>query len=61
MCLAFPLSIYFDIQLNESITLEEGITEVLSDPVADQQRNNIEQKESYYKSKNLIWASGISE
>lgn len=45
MCLAPQFSIYLtaDIQLNESVTLKAGITEVFTDRVLNQQQNNAEQ------------------
>lgn len=45
MCLApqFSINLTADVQLNESVKLKAGITEVFTDRVVNQQQNNAEQ------------------
>lgn len=45
MCLTpqFSINLIADIQLNESVKLKAGITEVFTDRVVNQQQNNAEQ------------------
>lgn len=45
MCLTpqFSINLIADVQLNESVKLKAGITEVFTDRVVNQQQNNAEQ------------------